>query len=402
MDYCIVALAAATLLVRVGLALSNCGLVRAKNAGGTLLRHVADVCVATLAFWAIGMAVLAGPYGKIAPINWRLMFGLFAEPGFDYWFFEALVRILFCTGIVVGALSERSRFFPSLAPALLLASFGIPLVIRWGFGQGWLAKLGFHDFAGASFIHVMGGACAAAGAILIGPRNGKYNRDGSTNVIPGHSLPIFGAGVLLMIVAWFPYLQSFVGYSGNPGVVALNALFAGAAGGMASLLVANVRFGKPDIYMTFTGFIAGLVAITAGADVVGHSSAVLIGTTAGLLVPWIMQRIDMVWKIDDPTGAIAIHGVGGAWGLLAAGIFALRVPFKTKLLLIGTQVLGILVVAALAVFITAGLFLVLKRFGPLRASESDEFDGLDLAEHDIGSYPDFQQTMIKSYHLRET
>src|SRR5258706_14146893 len=108
---------------------------------------------------------------------------------------------------------------------------------------GWLGRIGFHDFAGASFIHLVGGACAAAGAILIGPRNGKYNRDGSTNVIPGHSLPIFGAGVLLMIVAWFPYLLSFVGYSGNPGVVALNALFAGAAGGMSSLLVANVRFG---------------------------------------------------------------------------------------------------------------------------------------------------------------
>src|SRR5258706_10809847 len=267
---------------------------------------------------------------------------------------------------------------------------------------GWLGRIGFHDFAGASFIHLVGGACAAAGAIIIGPRNGKYNRDGSTNVTPGHNLPLVGLGVFLLIIAWFPYLLSFVGSSGKSGLVALNTLFAGAAGGLASLVIANMRFGKPDISMTFTAFIAGLVSITACADVVGNPSAVLIGAVAGVIVPWMMLRLDMVWKIDDPTGAIAIHGVGGLWSLLATGIFARTYTIQTKLKFLGVQLLGAAVIALSTAAATAALFLILKRFTPLRCTDDDEFDGLDLAEHDIGSYPDFQQTMIKSYHLRET
>jgi Amt family ammonium transporter len=246
------------------------------------------------------------------------------------------------------------------------------------------------------------GLCATVGAIVVGARNGKYNRDGSSNVIPGHSLPLACGGVLLIFVAWFPYLLGFAaGSEKSSGLIALNVLLAVAAAGAASLAVAHFRYGKPDIYLTFSGVLGGLVAVTAGADVMTNLSAVLTGAVAGVIIPVLMLEADLIWRIDDPTGALVIHGVGGAWGILAAGFFGSTSGGPSRPKLIGAQLIGLGVVAAVTLVVSAVVFIALKKSVNLRAREEDEFDGLDLAEHDIGSYPDFQQTTIKSYHLRE-
>ncbi len=403
MEIWIVACAVGALLVRMGLALYTCGLVRAKNAGAAVLRHMADLCLATLAFWAVGMAVL-NPTGEPSWIALNHLFGL---RGIDAivlapHLLMILTAILIASGVVVGALSERSRFWPSLASSLLLGGILVPLLARWCRHGGWLGKMHFHDLAGASFIHVAAGCCAATGATVLGARNGKYNRDGSSNVIPGHSLPLASAGVMLILVGWFPYLLGFGSNAGGfLGSIALNALLTAAAAGLASLAVSHVRYGKPDIYLTLSGIMGGLVAATAGADVMTNLSAVATGAIAGILIPVLMLQMDLVWRIDDPTGALVIHGVGGAWGILATGLMGSSGYVMGRLQFIGRQLIGLGVVAGLTIAISAGMFLALRNMANLRAREEDEFDGLDLAEHDIGSYPDFQQTTIKSYHLRE-
>lgn len=207
---------------------------------------------------------------------------------------------------------------------------------------------------------------------------------------------------MLILVGWFPYLLGFGSNAGGfLGSIALNALLTAAAAGLASLAVSHVRYGKPDIYLTLSGIMGGLVAATAGADVMTNLSAVATGAIAGILIPVLMLQMDLVWRIDDPTGALVIHGVGGAWGILATGLMGSSGYVMGRLQFIGRQLIGLGVVAGLTIAISAGMFLALRNMANLRAREEDEFDGLDLAEHDIGSYPDFQQTTIKSYHLRE-
>ena len=315
MDRWIVACAAGTLLARVGLAFYTCGSVRAKNAGGSLLRHVADLCLAALAFWAVGIALL-GPGDSAAPFQPKFLLGLRGgTTGAAPSVLLMLTAVLLATGIVVGCLSERTRFWPSLVPSLALAGILVPSLARCCAAGHWLGRLGFHDFAGASFVHMAAGIFAGVGAVAVGPRQGKYNRDGSSNVIPGHSLPLTCGGVLLVFIAWFPYVLGFGAMAGaDAGVVAMNTLLAVAAAGAASLGMAHVRYRKPDIYLTFGGVLGGLVAASAGADVMSQLAAVATGAVAGVLVPLLLMEEDLVWRIDDPTGALVIHGVGGSTG----------------------------------------------------------------------------------------
>jgi Amt family ammonium transporter len=263
--------------------------------------------------------------------------------------------------------------------------------------DGWLEQMGFRDLGKASMIHLSGAAFAAVVAALVGPRMGKYNRDGSSNAIPGHSAPVASIGMLVILIAWPLYL---VGFGGGAGA-AMNALLAAAGAIVASVIVSQLRYGKPDIHLTLLALLGALVAISAAADVRWRPVAVLIGIVAGLVVPIIMFVIDLVWRIDDLTGGIAAHGAGAIIGLLAAGLFARVESVGEKFKVIGAQLLGIVVIVVLSAAVAAAAFMLLRRAAGLRAREADEYDGLDLAEHDIGAYPDFQQTMIKSYHLRE-
>jgi Amt family ammonium transporter len=396
----LVACGVGALLVRVGLALYASGMMRAKNSASVMVRHVMDLGLAVLSFWILGAAIVGAHPGQW--IAWPLIAGASESP--SPFLFFALCATLIATSIGIGAVGERSRVFPLSMLAILLAAIVVPTAWRWVWSDGWLGRLGYHDLAGASIIHWVGALGALVAAILVGPRTGKYNRDGSANAIPGHSVSLASTGILLLLVGWFPYLFGFLNadlISDSIGRIAMNVLLAGASGAIVSLLISQWKYMKPDIHLIYSGLLGALVAITAAADLGSGWVAVVIGAVAGLIVPTAAIMLDLVWRIDDPTGGIAIHGIGAAWGIVAAGLLTPSGSFLDRARFLGVQLLGLIAIGVLTIALSLALLIILKRSVGLRSREADEFDGLDLAEHDIGAYPDFQQTMIKSYHLRE-
>jgi len=250
-------------------------------------------------------------------------------------------------------------------------------------------------WGGACAFHLTAGVFAAVAAWLVGARRGKYNHDGSANAIPGHSVPLGLGGVTLMVVGWIAYLVGAAYVQGaNLERAALGALEAAAAGTLVAALYGRLRFSKPDVFLTASGTIGALVAITASAGVVGGGMALIVGAVAGFVVPWTLLWIDLHLRLDDPAGVIAIQGVGAVWGALAAGLLV-------NVRNMGIQVIGVVSIAAFAFLVAVVALGAIKRFVPLRINEEEEYDGLDLAEHDINAYPDFPQNMIKSYELRE-
>jgi Amt family ammonium transporter len=391
-DLTISMLACAALLIRVGFGWYAAGLSRSKNAAGAVFRNVADLSIAALVFWAVGAAVLNKSTG--------LLFDAKGSAGTSQ--LVQLVLVLIATAPVAGAAAERCRFFPMLAAPALLAGVVIPICGSWAWRGGWLQRMGYFDVAGASVIHVAGGLCAAVAALMAGPRAGKYNRDGSSNLIPGHSVPMASVGVLLMLAAWAPYVMAAAAMNSSvTGRIAWNVLLAAAAGTLSAILISHARYGKPDIMLTYGGLLGALVAISGSGGAVSSIGAVVIGAVAGVLVPTATVMLDLVWKMDDPSGGVAIHVVGGAWGTLAVGLMGPARDVAEKLHQLGVQLLGLVVITAFSLSCCVALFAVLKKTVGLRLKEVAEFDGADLAEHDVNAYPDFQQTMIKSYHLRE-
>jgi Amt family ammonium transporter len=388
----VVCLACAALLIRVGMGWYAAGQSRSKNAAGAALRNATDLAVAALAFWAFGAAIMNGDAGLIFDARGRATSKEFVQ----------LVLVLIATAPVTGAVAERSKFFPALAAPALLAAIVVPLAGRWAWNGGWLQRIGFVDIAGASVIHVAGGLCAAAGAVLVGPRAGKYNRDGSSNFIPGHSAPMASVGVMLMLAGWAPYvLAASAANASLNSRAAMNVLLAAAAGTLVAAVVTRAKYGKPEIMLTYSGLLGALVAISAAGGAVSTLAAVVIGAVAGVIVPIATVQLDLVWKIDDPVGGLSVHVLGGAWGTLAAGIFIPAATYSEKFRDVGVQILGLAVIGALSLAASLAVFALLKKTVGLRLSEDAEWDGVDLAEHDLNAYPDFQQTMIKSYHLRE-
>jgi Amt family ammonium transporter len=394
-----IGLGAACLLIRLGLVLYGAGSLRAKNSAGSVLRVFADLCVSTLWFWAVGAAILLQSHNGFFSLNPRYI--AFSGGGTGSLFFLITV-VLVGTGIVSGAMAERARFFPGIGASILLAALLIPVGANWAW-SGWLARRGFIDAGGGTWLHLSAALCALVGAMIVGPRTGKYHHDGSASMIPGHNLPLAGVGVAAMLAGWVPYLVGCLFYTHNEslaGAAATGAILAAAAGGLAGLLLGHFRYGKPDVILTLYGLLGGLVSIAAGAGRISAPAAVLLGAVAGIIVPLSAVWIDLIGRVDDPLGVIAIHGVGGLWGTLAAG-FLIHGSAAHRLAQTGIQAIGILAIGVMSVAFSLALFAILKSCCRLRASEADEFDGLDLAEHDIGAYPDFQQNTIKSYHLRE-
>jgi ammonium transporter, Amt family len=353
---------------RVGVCLYLAGISQSKNAATAVVRTIADVCVSILAFWAVGRFLLPSGssefFGTAAPI------------------------VLICTGAAIGSTLGRSRLLPVLAVSGVLAGIVVPLAGRLAW-SGWLRHLGFVDSGGASYLYLSGGLAAAVGAILVGPRHGKFNHDGSSNHIPGHNIPLAGAGALAMLVGFAGQIAAFSGMEAMP-----NCMLAAAAGGVAAMAFSGRHNATVDFQLIVIGLLAGLVSVAAGAGQFIAPFAILVGAVGGLAACWASGRLDMRWRIDDPASAIAIYAVGGAWGLLAAGLihpgFALV-----------AQVLGIVVIGALALAASTAVFMGFKWTIGLRPGEADELDGTDLSEHDVNAYPDFQQTMIKSHHLRQ-
>ncbi len=388
-------LTAGALIIRLGQMLYLCGLSRSKNAAEAGIRAIVDLCLAILCFWAVGIAILVG--------SRRFLFGganAFTGQGI---FFASLVPI--ATFIPVSAMAGRAKFSVMFATTAVMAGVVVPICWRFTFTCGNLFHgMNYTDQCGAGFLHVVGGVWALVGAIAVGTRSGKRNADGSSNMIPGHSVPLAAAGLLAMIVGYLPYVVGTavsVGLAENsPALAAGNLLLSTAAAGVTALIFTRCRYGKPDLYLIFAGVFGGVVAMTAAPAALDNYAAVLVGAAAGLLVPYTMVLLDLRCKIDDPVGVIAIHGVGGAWSVLSAGLLMHGTPMQ-RLHHLGMQALGLAAVAFLALIAAAPTLAIVKAVVGLRARESDEYDGLDLAELDINAYPDFQQTMIKSYHMRE-
>jgi Amt family ammonium transporter len=395
---------AMALLIRAGSAIHTAGLVRSKNAASAVMRSIVDMAIAALAYWVIGGAIMSGVGGGAIGFNKYLLFLIRGDEAFlNVELFFNLVLVLIATMPIAAALSERSRFGPIGFATALTAAVIVPICGYWAWiGTGWLSRLGFIDNAGASVVHLTGGLVAAVGAIMIGARGGKYNTDGSTNFIPGHSTSWAAGGLLMMAAAWVPYVVgACLLHRLSHMRVATNVILAASASVVVSYGMSRSRYGKADVHLTLGGLLAGLVSICAGAGVVNPVAAVAIGAVGGWLVMWATVHMDMTLKVDDPSGTIVAHVVGGAWGTIAVGIFAVQESWGQRLRLIGIQSLGVVAMGALALGLGFALFAILRLIMPLRVSEADEYDGLDLAEHDLNAYPDFQQTMIKSYHLRE-
>lgn len=312
-----------------------------------------------------------------------------------FWFIQ-LGFAMAAVSIVSGAIAERMKIWAYAFFVLVFCAVIYPLAANWVWNpDGWLAGRGFNDFAGSAAVHAMGGFAALAAAIVLGPRIGKYNADGSSNAIPGHNIPLAAVGAFVLWFGWFGFNPgSTLAAVGNwelIGSVATNTFLASAAGGIATMAYTQFRYGTIDITMVINGVLAGLVGITAGCNVVSPTSAIFIGLVAGVLVDVAVVMIDKM-GIDDPVGAIAVHGINGAWGTLAVGLFAIEGGLingggASQLI---TQLIGLLAIISMSFVLTYALMSILKVTIGIRISQEDENAGLDAAEFGIESYTEFE------------
>lgn len=386
--------AALVFFMQAGFAMVEAGFTRAKNAVNIMMKNLMDFSLGSLAFWAIGFGLMFGVSKA----------GLFGTSGFflsdfkagsdpwvlAFWMFQVVFAATAAT-IVSGAMAERTKFTGYLVYSVFISGLIYPVFGSWAWGGlykggGWLESLGFIDFAGSTVVHSVGGWAALAGAIVLGPRIGKYDKAGNVKPILGHNMPLAALGVFILWLGWFGFNPgSTTAANKDIAMIFVNTNLAAAAGAVLAMFTSWVRFGKPEVGMSLNGALAGLVAITSPCATVSPLSAVAIGAVAGILVVFSVFFFDRI-KVDDPVGAISVHGVNGAWGTLAAGIFNMG---GTSLKIIGVQVLGI-VTCFLWTFITAFvLFKVIDKIIGLRVSPEEEAEGLDSTEHGGIAYPDF-------------
>lgn len=381
--------------MQAGFALVEAGFTRSKNTTNILFKNLMDFSIGTIVFWLIGYGIMFGVgNGFIGAIE------LFAKvdhgaavgvPNLAFFFFQLVFAATAAT-IVSGAMAERTKFKSYLMYSAVITMVIYPISGHWIWGGGWLSQLSipFHDFAGSTVVHSVGGWLALAGATVLGPRIGKY-KNGKVNAIPGHSLTLGALGVFILWLGWFGFNPGSTLSLSNPGLVAkifVTTNAAAAAGGISTMILIWFRYGKPTLSMTLNGVLAGLVAITAGCDVVTPGGAILIGILAGILVVFSVEFFDKILKIDDPVGAVSVHGICGALGTLLVGVFAQDggLLYGGGLGMLGTQALGVVSVAAWALAVGFVLFLGLKYTVGIRVSPKEEENGLDYYEHGESCY----------------
>ena len=381
--------------MQAGFAMVEAGFTRAKNTVNIIMKNLMDMSLGAIAYWAIGFALMFG----VSKTGWFGTTGFFLSDyaadkdpwTLAFWMFQVVFAATAAT-IVSGAMAERTKFVSYLMYSVVISALIYPVFGSWAWGSlykgsGWLEGLGFIDFAGSTVVHSVGGWAALAGAIVIGPRIGKYV-NGKAKAMPGHSITTGALGVFILWFGWYGFnAGSTTAANTDTALIAVNTTLAACAGAFGAMIISWIKFRKPDATMTLNGTLAGLVGITAGCANVLPGSAILIGIIAGVIVVLSVVFIDQTLKIDDPVGAVSVHGVCGAWGTLAAGLFnAEGVTMK----IIGVQLLG-MGAAFLWVFPTAYILLrVIKSTIGLRASAEEEREGLDLGEHGLAAYPDFQ------------
>lgn len=383
-----------------GFAMVETGFTRAKNAGNIVMKNFMDLCLGSIVFWVIGFGLMFGTDigGLIGAPDFFVQndYGA-AYPSWAFFIFQTVFCATAAT-IVSGAMAERTKFSVYCMYSILISAIIYPISGHWIWGGGWLSTMGFHDFAGSTAVHMVGGVAALVGAKILGPRIGKYNADGSVNAIPGHSLTLGALGVFILWFGWFGFNGgSTVCATGNDALASMGSIFvttnmAAASAATATMFLTWLRYGKPDVSMTLNGALAGLVAITAGCDAVSVPGSFVIGIIAGIVIVFAVEFFDQVLKIDDPVGAISVHGVCGALGTLLVGIFAvdggLLYGGGTDMLL--TQATGVFAVAAYIGIVMTVVFQIIDKTVGLRVSSREEIAGLDMEEHGLASsYADF-------------
>ncbi len=392
--------AALVFFMQAGFAMCEAGFTRAKNTGNILMKNLMDFCIGTPLYWLLGYGIMFGTgtalFGWIDPFIIK-DYSSVLPAGVPLWAF-AIFQTVFCATsatIVSGAMAERTKFSAYCIYSAAISLFIYPVSGHWIWGGGWLAEMGFHDFAGSTAVHMVGGVCALIGAKMLGPRIGKYGKDGKPRAILGHNLSIAALGVFILWFCWFGFNgASTVGMDsdeliGSASLVFFNTNLAAALATLVCMIYTWIRYGKPDVSMTFNAALAGLVGITAGCDAVNPFGAAVIGLVCGVAVVLSVGFFDKVVKIDDPVGAISVHGVCGALGTILTGLFATGqttmkgVFYGGGFKFFGVQCIGVLAtIAWTAVIITVVFFLIKKTIG-LRADAEDEIMGLDRSEHGL-------------------
>ena len=387
-------------LMQAGFAMVEAGFTRAKNACNIMMKNMMDFSVGALAFWAIGFGLMFGASNGFFGTTDFFFSGATGDGAawnYAFWMFQVVFAATAAT-IISGAVAERTKFSAYMVYSVFVSALIYPIFGSWAWGSlfhgsGWLEGLGFIDFAGSTVVHSIGGWLALAGAVVVGPRIGKFDKNGKVKPIPGHSIPIAALGVFLLWFGWYGF---------NPGstttgdtsiaLIAVTTTMAAAAGAVAAMLFTWIKYGKSDIGMTLNGALAGLVGITAGCASVSVTSSVIIGLVAGVLVVLSVLFFDKI-RVDDPVGAVSVHGVCGAWGTLAAGLFD---SAGFSLHTVGVQLIGIGACFLWAFGTGLILFKAIDLVIGMRVSKEEELAGLDYSEHGATAYPDFHTVHLGS------
>ena len=406
--------AALVFWMQAGFAMVEAGFTRAKNAGNIIMKNLMDFCIGTVVFVLIGASLLLG----------EDLLGFIGKPGFDIFtayedfdFSNFVFNLVFCATtatIVSGAMAERTKFLSYCIYSAIISALIYPIEAHWVWGGGWLAQMGFHDFAGSTCIHMVGGISALIGAKILGPRIGKFSKDKSgkivkVNAFPGHNLPLGALGVFILWFGWYGFNGAAATSVAELGSIFLTTTIAPALATVVCLIFTWVKYGKPDVSMSLNASLAGLVAITASCDVTDAAGSCIIGIVAGILVVFGVWFLDEKLRIDDPVGAVAVHMLNGIWGTIAVGLFATDtapafargfgdgVAFGANQIagkglfygggfkLLGIQMTGLLTIALWTAVTITIAYLIIKAIVGLRASEEEEITGLDATEHGLPS-----------------
>ena len=386
--------------MQAGFAMVETGFTRAKNAGNIILKNFMDFALGTIVYWVLGFGLMFGAskYGIIGTLDIFVQ-GDYSStiPTYAFLIFQTVFCATAAT-IVSGAMAERTKFISYLIYSAVISAVIYPVSGHWIWGGGWLSQLGFHDFAGSTAVHMVGGVAALVGAKILGARIGKYDKNGNSKAIPGHSVTLGALGVFILWFAWFGFNGgSTLSATGDDTIFLMSKIFvttniAAAVSTAAVMIITWLRYKKPDVSMTLNGSLAGLVAITAGCDVVSPFGAFFIGLIAAVVVVFGVEFIDKTLKIDDPVGAIGVHGFCGAIGTILVGLFSLDqgLFYGHGASFLGIQLIGVISVIAWVAITMTILFTIIKSTVGLRVSKEEEIAGLDIEEHGLlSSYADF-------------
>jgi ammonium transporter, Amt family len=392
--------------MQAGFALAEAGFTRAKNTVNIMMKNIMDFSLGIIVYFLIGFGLMFGRdlAGLIGGSDFMLHLNGTDTSNFIFFFFQGVFCATAAT-IVSGAMAERTKFSSYLLYTVFLSALIYPITGHWIWGGGWLGELGFVDFAGSTVVHSVGGWAALAGVIMLGPRIGKYNKDGSSNAIPGHNLGFASLGVFILWLGWFGFNAGSTLSAASPAIsfIVVNTALAAAASALSAMAYVWIKYKKPDVSMTLNGALAGLVGITAGCAVVSPSSAIFIGLLSGIIVCSSIELLEKRVRLDDPVGAISVHGVCGAFGTIAVGLFSQPgyadiagygrlsgLLFGGGFSLLGIQVAGVLSVFAWVFPVMLLFFFLVKKTMGLRVSREAELKGLDIEEHGMEAYSGFQ------------